>query len=881
MAKLYPPYISGTLPAFCKENGDFYLEIPFSMNPGVGKGDISGFALIIKDILGSQIGEVLTCRYIDQAKFTITNNPFSEGQYYKFQLAYINKNNEIGYYSTIGIAKCILKPEIKIEGLENKLNMHQDEYLGVYRDTNKDFMPEKVYSYCFNVYDSYGNLYDTSGELIHNNSEDSGDEYSYDKFVLNKGLENNVSYYITYNVKTINDFTFSSPPKYRIMIKDSIDPIINATLQTEYNYENGYVDLSLVGVKDIESGLEEVTTGAFLLSRASDKDNFTTWEHVYKFTLSSERPSRLLWRDYTVEQGHIYKYGLQQYNDNKLYSNRMISEEVYTDFEDAFLFDGERQLKIKYNPKISSFKTTVLESKMDTIGSKHPFIFRNGSTSYKEFPISGLVSYYMDEENIFSKNPEGLNKTTDLISENIKNERQFKLSVLDWLNDGKVKLFRSPSEGNYIVRLMGVSMDPNDTLGRMLHNFKCTAYEMADFNYKEMNKYNLIQVDEPQTTYLHFKTVELATLASEEEISNWIDDQYIQWPNNSQLKYIIKNSFKYKINEVALGPIKSVQFTNMIPGDAIYIESPDIIGNDIYTDHFENGKKYQKIVIGSTGSYLIDNGMNIVSIYIDPNSPVRGTMTYSYYTTVSNIFDKIYNIENEDIPDHQFIGKHNILNEIENVNTTFIKLHSIKARKRNIQIVYFNEDKFYCDMNLQIQMPISWDQENNKYIYNNEYDFFQLDFFALYERKQLINGEWKSTDYIDIYNQIQYALDEYDSSFIINDQEFDLSTIEYYEKNNIGKINNLISSMGIILECTYQIKILSYNYEKESPIKENYENYLSSYNKWINLENEYIQDDFIKDAFEQVLEETKNNYNIYINSLTEKMEAEKNELFIG
>ena len=54
MAKLYPPYISGSLPAFCKEKeGDFYLEIPFSMNPGVGESDISGFALIIKDVLGS------------------------------------------------------------------------------------------------------------------------------------------------------------------------------------------------------------------------------------------------------------------------------------------------------------------------------------------------------------------------------------------------------------------------------------------------------------------------------------------------------------------------------------------------------------------------------------------------------------------------------------------------------------------------------------------------------------------------------------------------------------------------------------------------------------------------------------------------------------
>ena len=50
-------------------------------------------------------------------------------------------------------------------------------------------------------------------------------------------------------------------------------------------------------------------------------------------------------------------------------------------------------LKIKYNPKVSSFKTDLLESKMETIGSKYPFIFKNGQVEYKEFPISGLISY--------------------------------------------------------------------------------------------------------------------------------------------------------------------------------------------------------------------------------------------------------------------------------------------------------------------------------------------------------------------------------------------------------------------------------------------------------------------------------------------------------
>ena len=67
----------------------------------------------------------------------------------------------------------------------------------------------------------------------------------------------------------------------------------------------------------------------------------------------------------------------------------------------------------------------------------------------------------------------------DLLGDNIYLERKFRLELLDWLTNGKPKLFRSPTEGNYIVRLMNVSLTPNDTLGRMLYTFNCTAYEMA------------------------------------------------------------------------------------------------------------------------------------------------------------------------------------------------------------------------------------------------------------------------------------------------------------------------------------------------------------------------------------------------------------------
>jgi hypothetical protein len=81
---------------------------------------------------------------------------------------------------------------------------------------------------------------------------------------------------------------------------------------------------------------------------------------------------------------------------------------------------------------------------------------------------------------------------THLAGDNFRREREFKMEVLNWLNDGKPKLFRSPGEGNFIVRLMNTSLSPNDTLSRMLHTFSCTAYEIAECNFTNLNKYGFV-----------------------------------------------------------------------------------------------------------------------------------------------------------------------------------------------------------------------------------------------------------------------------------------------------------------------------------------------------------------------------------------------------
>lgn len=678
MAKLYPPYIEGTIPAFYKTtdlDGTVRAEltVPFSMNKAVSKWEVKGFSLKLKNVFGDDSPIITTTTasndnsryYLDadyRVVFSLNEEMLSRlivGQFYKVQIAYqyIEANIiQTGYYSTVGIVKYTTQPTMEISGLTtDTINMHRYSYVGKYSQVayeykqvdidrqeyklNTYYKPnelgeyilsaseiynppyyiriptldvnkmkdatEKAYSYRFILTDFKGNKIADSGYLLHNSNKDVNSYESEDSFSFPSDLQNGKIYYIQYSVITNNNLEVFSP-KYRIMQKRSIKPEIYATVNAEMDYENGYIDVKLVGELD-DDGMERGATGSFLLTRSCADDNYMVWSEVLRFGLHGQRPSQNLYRDYTVEQGKTYMYSLQQYNDSGLYSARIKSNTVYADFEDAFLFDGKRQLKIRYNPKISSFKTGYLETKVDTIGSQFPFIFRNGSVAYKEFPLSGLISYQSDEQNLFMKDSameletsplndrrpgtfrddteptnryfedlfnlasgtpsavedfetiqnnfnnrrtlkdriEALHsRTTDLVSYNILAERKFKLEVLDWLNDGNVKLFRSPTEGNYLIKLMNVSLTPEEKTGRMLHTFNSTAYEIAECTYENLGKYGIISIGDPRYKSLRFESIRLAEYEEKES-----DDRYEPNFNYKYLTNFTEEKFKALIAE--------------------------------------------------------------------------------------------------------------------------------------------------------------------------------------------------------------------------------------------------------------------------------------------------------------------------------------------
>lgn len=664
MARLAPPIVEGTIPAFWGTA----LTVPFAMNRSVSTEQVAKIVLKIKTIASSTYLGTFDGTFNQKtmtASFDLSpiKDKLHTGQYYKIQMAFQDWKNkdagvegEIGYYSAVSSVKYTSKPSVVIDGLStNLINNHTLSYIGTYsQDVENGDTTEKEYKYSFTVYDSNKNVYMTSGEQLHNSSNDTEYYTSHDSFDCEYELETGKTYYIQYTVTTINNLVISSP-RYRIQQKVSINPNLNADIQLDLNFDNGYVAVSLVPYT--KDGAVIGSNGAFLLSRACSDTNYTKWDNLKRFRFNNETAQGDIFKDFTIEQGKTYKYGIAQFNDAGLYSSRKLSKEIYSDFEDSFLYDGIRQLKIRFNPQVASFKTDILEQKTDTIGSKYPFVFRNGRVNYKEFPISGLVSYFMDEEQLFMTDEEMSlltdnqtrketvsdfidtvrTRTTNLSAYNFMAEREFKLRVLDWINDGNIKLFRSPAEGNYLVRLMGATMSPNNTVSRLIHTFNCQAYEMADCDYNNLLAYNILKEDLVNPIVLKWKTVNVnKELLNKDTATTEIDG----------IKYV-------RLNQYAL---TTFQIDGLIPGTMLLLE---------------NAKGEQQfIVIGVTGAYYIDESVEINAVYLPEEALKRNqgiNIVYSYYDIVANAFDDIDEVNASIIPARQFFNGEEIIEALNNV----------------------------------------------------------------------------------------------------------------------------------------------------------------------------------------------------------------------
>ena len=392
------------------------------------------------------------------------------------------QNSDFSEWSTVMAIKCISIPEMQFLNLApgDILNTLHPELAAITQFDPQD--KEYVDNYKFTILDKDQQVIADSGWCQHLEINENIDRYKFDI-----ALKENKVYFARYSIISSNGYERSILSDFEVSDNyfttlENVDFSID-----ELDTENGAIKLL------VETTNDNILLGKYVISRADETSNFEKWEDLHVFFAAGVKSYNFT--DYTVRDGVGYEYAIQMENPygNRTaptYANKADPAVIY--LEHSYLVGKQgRQLKLNYNFQVSSFKHTVLASKQDTLGSKYPTILRNGIAYYAEFPISGLISVKMDDINSFAQMDSTI-APNELSYENINTERQFREQVEEFLNDGEPKLFRSATEGNFLVVLMNISLSPENVVNRALYSFSATAYEVAPVTFDKLREFGII-----------------------------------------------------------------------------------------------------------------------------------------------------------------------------------------------------------------------------------------------------------------------------------------------------------------------------------------------------------------------------------------------------
>ena len=531
--QLYPPIIDTYMPAFVASENGGKCTIRFSLSKYNSLESIKTVWITVNNqftnesVVNTSTGllyfnkediEVADISSDDKYSITISSDKIIDGwtlnQLYKVQIRFSNSPNAVensqkwiidnesyfSEWSTVCLIHPISEPTLELKGFIPAINGNETIFtsldnvlIGNLKFKDKDD-EEYLESYNFKIY----NRNDLETVLF-----DSGTIFT------NEFNPNEINCFINY--------AFVDGEQYTMHFSYKTSSLYERTI--EYNFTivslgGEFLDANISAEPDEEEGRIKIHVysdtnrffGNLTIRRTSSNSNFQIWEDIHTTSVLSEDFLDFTWYDYTIESGVWYKYCVQKRSmDEGRGLIIPIEKPIMAVFQDMFLTRDKQQLKIKFNPKVSSFKHTLSDSLNQTLGSKYPFIKRNGSVNYRQFSISGLISHFMDENELFMSIEDRYCNQKDLYNDyNEKNriseyndftlERVFRDKVKEFLYENNVKLFRSPAEGNILVRLMDVSFSPEETLGRMIYSFSATAYEIDDLSFNNFEKYGIQKV---------------------------------------------------------------------------------------------------------------------------------------------------------------------------------------------------------------------------------------------------------------------------------------------------------------------------------------------------------------------------------------------------
>jgi hypothetical protein len=300
------------------------------------------------------------------------------------------------------------------------------------------------------------------------------------------------------------------------------------------------------------------------------------------------------------------------------------------------LYNGGKQLKISFNKSVGDFKHVIKESLTETLGSQFPYSRRNSNVNYRQFSISGLISYQEDEEHLLASLDElqRLVSTEKIIEDDteyhyLEKENVVRSYPYDWSKQQLV-LFGAESvenEEDYNYNYM----DANDSY-----------HSKRPYHNQEINSYSVL-TDEDGKPIEHIKKYKGSSLRENKQLIAQAYKDYNSAVGRTELyDFNLERDFREKVMEFLYD--NTVKLYKSAAEGNILVKLTEIS----FTPNQELGGRVYDFSATATeiDKYSLQNCINNGVYSIGRIVPALDTTYSSIYGTVSNqqnIYQAIYN----------------------------------------------------------------------------------------------------------------------------------------------------------------------------------------------------------------------------------------------
>ena len=408
MAVLFAPILRTTQPAFVASQDA--LTVYYTLPQAASLTDITNIEVKVNtqdtntNVVNNTTGILsvsATTGSFSISKGELKTGHWAAGKLYKIQARLVNTSGQKSEWSNVMITKAITSPQVKILNGETT-SSDTNEISSIHSEivTMPTFYGEATFAageseylntYRFDLWYE-GKVVESSGNIQYNSSTNAAPQYRF-----RKQFPYYDEYSVTFSIVSNNNYEATSKPYVFEVISTTSGQITNLAVTVDSTsiacIENAMIQVRLTSTEELN--------GNYVIVRSDEDTNYQIWDDVVYLTyVGKQVTNELVFTDYYIECGKRYKYAVQRKQTNNARSELLLPQDTsphWVNFEYSYLCGQGTQIKLNFNGELSSFKHTQLVGKMDTLGSTYPTIVYNGHAYYAEFPLSALVSAYMDE----------------------------------------------------------------------------------------------------------------------------------------------------------------------------------------------------------------------------------------------------------------------------------------------------------------------------------------------------------------------------------------------------------------------------------------------------------------------------------------------------